>query len=425
MDHIIQKCSMEHIKRYGEIYAAAFSGEPWNDHWKADDAEIHVKEILESEQAYGLEYIKEGEVIGFILGSSMLFSYGRTFEINDLAVDPKYQGEGIGTPLLKRFLEDLKGQGYAGVHMITATDGYLPEFYKKYGFRKVTQVMLMGLDEEEDASEMIAKRIKAGRDFILKFSDEEGLPGDYMTDQEMKKTQPPLVKAPVTDQIIDLTKDFSVLDIDNDFLGIINRRKSHRVYTDETISLAELSYLLWCTQGVKEIRGKSYATLRTVPSGGARHPFECYMAVRKVEGLEPGLYHYLPMTHQLEFLGPIEDMNGVISESLCEQTWAEKASVVFYYSCVFYRAEWRYGVWAHGPVLMDSGHVTENLYLATESIGLGGCAIAAVEPEPANKAFGLDGEEESIFYAMPVGTVKNENVKEEAAFYAFVEEEGL
>jgi SagB-type dehydrogenase family enzyme len=273
--------------------------------------------------------------------------------------------------------------------------------------------------------DIIKKKIKAGRDFILKFSDEEGLPEDYMTDQELKKPQPPLAKAPVTDQIADLPKDFSVLDIDNDFLGIINRRKSHRVYTDEAISLAELSYLLWCTQGVKDVRGRSYATLRTVPCGGARHEFECYMAIRNVQGLEPGLYHYLPMTHQIEYLGKPEDLDAFISESLCCQAWAAKASVVFYYSCVFYRAEWRYGIWAHGPVLMDAGHVTENLYLAAESIGLGGCAIAAVEPEPANKAFGLDGKEESIFYAMPVGTVKKENIREEAAFYAFVEEEGL
>ena len=121
----------------------------------------------------------------------------------------------------------------------------------------------------------------------------------------------------------------------------------------------------------------------------------------------------------------LEDIKAFISESLCEQTWAEKASVVFYYSCVFYRAEWRYGIWAHGPVLMDAGHVTENLYLASESIGLGGCAIAAVEPEPSNEAFGLDGEEESIFYAMPVGTVKDEDAGKEADFYAFLKEEGL
>ncbi len=428
-NYIIQPCSMEHVKRYGEIYAGAFSCEPWNDHWKAADAEIHVREILEMEQAYGLEYVMDGEVIGFILGSSMLFSYGRTFEINDLAVDPAFQGKGIGTTLLERMLEDLKAQGMAGIHMITATDGYLPEFYEKYGFRKVTEVMLMGLEEEdpgEDGHEdIIKKRIKAGRDFIMKFNDVEGVPEDYETDQYMKKPQPPLAKGPMTGQITDLPKDFSLLDIDNDFLGIINKRKSHRVYTDERMSLTELSYLLWCTQGVKEVRGKAYATLRTVPSGGARHPFECYMAIRKVEGLEEGLYHYLPMKHQIEYLGNPEDMDAFLSESLCEQTWAAKASVVFYYSCVFYRAEWRYGIWAHGPVLMDAGHVTENLYLASESIGLGGCAIASVEPGPANIAFGLDGVEESVFYAMPVGTVKEEDSKAEADFYAFVKEEGL
>ena len=404
---IIRPCAIEHVKRYGEIYAAAFSGEPWFDNWKSENAEIHVREILESEQSYGLEYIRNGAICGFILGRSMLFSYGRTFEINDLAVDPKYQGEGIGTALLERFLSDLKEQGYAGIHIITATDGYLPEFYEKYGFRKVTQVMLMGLEEdEEEGPDVISERIKAGRGFIMKFNDVEGIPEDYETDQYLKKPQPPLAKAPMTGQITDLPK-------------------SHRVYTDEEISLTELSYLLWCTQGVKEIRGKSYATLRTVPSGGARHPFECYMAIRKVKGLEEGLYHYLPMTHQIERLGNIEDMDAFISKSLCEQTWAAKSSVIFYYSCVFYRAEWRYGVWAHGPVLIDAGHVTENLYLASESIGLGGCAIAAVEPEPSNKAFGLDGVEESVFYAMTVGTVKEENREAEAEFYAFLKEEGL
>ena len=246
-----------------------------------------------------------------------------------------------------------------------------------------------------------------------------------MTDQELKKPQPPLAKAPMTDRIIDLPNDFGELDIRTDFLGIINDRKSHRVYTDQPLSLRELSYLLWCTQGVKDVRGKSYATIRTVPCGGARHEFECYMAIRRVDGLEPGLYHYLPMTHQIEFLGGSADMGGFISKSLQEQNWALKASVVFYYSCVFYRAEWRYGPWAHPVILMDSGHITENLYLAATSIGLGGCAIAAVDPEACNREFGLDGVEETIFYAMPVGTVDPADRESEDAFYAFVREEGL
>lgn len=272
----------------------------------------------------------------------------------------------------------------------------------------------------------IEKRIMLGRSFITKFGSEEGIDESYLTDQEMKKPQPPLFKAAKPgNRVIDLPKNFSELDISKDFLGIINRRKSHRVYTEENISLTELAYLLWCTQGVKSVRGKSYATLRTVPCGGARHEFECYMAVKRVEGLKEGLYHYLPMTHQLEFLGEAEDMDGFISESLSLQSWAVKASVVFYYSCIFYRAEWRYGVWAHSPILMDSGHITENLYLAATSIGLGGCAIAAIDPDLSNKVFDLDGKEETIFYAMPVGTVSEKDAEAENEFYAFVREEGL
>ena len=271
----------------------------------------------------------------------------------------------------------------------------------------------------------IEERIQLGREFITKFADDQSIPDDYQTDQDLKKTQPPLAKGRMSEQVIELPNDFRDMEFIGDFLTIIDRRKSHRVYTDEEISLRQLSYLLWCSQGVKSVRGKSYATIRTVPSGGARHPFECYMALRRVEGLETGLYHYLPMTHQIEYLGKPEDLDAFISEFLCCQAWAAKASVVFYYSCVFYRAEWRYGVWAHAPILMDSGHVTENLYLAAASIGLGGCAIAAVEPRLANQAFGLDGKEETVFYAMPTGTINPSDGEKEDAFYAFVREGGL
>ena len=42
-NEMIQICNMDHIDRYGKIYAAAFSGEPWNDHWKTEDAVIPVR----------------------------------------------------------------------------------------------------------------------------------------------------------------------------------------------------------------------------------------------------------------------------------------------------------------------------------------------------------------------------------------------
>lgn len=143
---MIQPCSLEHVERYGEIYAKAFSGEPWNDPWDPADAVIHVRELLESKQSYGTEYVEDGKVVGFILGTSMLFHYGRTFEINDLAVDPAYQRRGIAKKLLKRCLADMKAKGIVGVHLITAGEGILPAFYEKYGFKKESEVILMGLE---------------------------------------------------------------------------------------------------------------------------------------------------------------------------------------------------------------------------------------------------------------------------------------
>ena len=140
----IRPMCKEHLEHYGAIYAAAFSGEPWNDPWKPKDAMIHVGELLACKQAYGLEYVVNGEVAGFILGTSMLFHYGRTFEINDLAVAPAYQRQGIAGRLLTHCLDDMKEQGIVGVHLITAGEGNLPKFYEEFGFSKESRVILMG-----------------------------------------------------------------------------------------------------------------------------------------------------------------------------------------------------------------------------------------------------------------------------------------
>ncbi len=144
MTESIGRIRIENVERYGEIYAEAFSGEPWNDPWRKEDAVVHVRELLEMKQSYGLEYLVDGKVAGFILGGSMLFHYGRTFEINDLAVAPEFQRRGIAKRLMDALLSDLKEQGIVGVHLITAADGILPEFYERYGFTREQRVILMG-----------------------------------------------------------------------------------------------------------------------------------------------------------------------------------------------------------------------------------------------------------------------------------------
>ena len=142
--YIIKRCSLEHIREYGEVYAKAFSGEPWNDCWTIEDAILHVSEILESKQSYGFECLSDGRVAGVILGSTMLFHYGRVFEVNDLAVLPDYQRKGIATKLLARCLAEMEERGIKGVNLITANEGILPKFYGKHGFERENGVILMG-----------------------------------------------------------------------------------------------------------------------------------------------------------------------------------------------------------------------------------------------------------------------------------------
>lgn len=271
--------------------------------------------------------------------------------------------------------------------------------------------------------------IEKGRRFMHGYHDDDiYADSDFNpSDQQLRLPQPPLCKSAMAEDSAKtmLSLDFSELDLKNDVISLIRDRRSARVYTEEDMSLEELSFLLWATQGIKSIRGKSYATIRTVPCGGARHEFETYLIIRKVSGLVPGIYHYLPMEHAIELIKTSEKPEELICETLCGQKWAEKANVVFYWTMVAYRAEWRYGTHSHRVALLDAGHLCQNLYLGVTALGLGTCGIGAFSHDSCCKVFGIDGDEEYMVYTAPVGTVRPEDKAEEAAFYKFVEDEGL
>lgn len=274
------------------------------------------------------------------------------------------------------------------------------------------------------SSERIKEKIQMNRKLIQYNEDiYEDPEFEIKTDQQQNLPQPPLCKSPMTGHQIDLPKDFSKLSIEKDFLKIINRRKSHRVYTEKQMTILELAYLLWTTQGVKSIRGNNYATLRTVPSGGARHEFETYLLIRKIEGLEMGVYHFLPLTFQIEKIDEIQDWDQQIESAMEGQKWTTKANVIFFWSCIPYRSEWRYTYFAHRVILMDIGYVSQNLYLACESIGLGTCAIGAFKPNLSTTLLQLDGNEEFPILCSPVGTVSEADREKEEDFYAFLKKE--
>lgn len=249
------------------------------------------------------------------------------------------------------------------------------------------------------------KLIKEGRDF-LKSNRFELLAKNIESDQSKGIQQPPLEKAVRDGEIlIDLPDPKSVQLQERDILAIIENRESRRLFDDSPISLEQLSYLLWTTQGVKSIMGKRYATKRTVPSAGARHPFETYLWVKRVDGLKMGLYRYVALQHQLALIHE-GDYTTDMTQAAMGQNFVGDSACTFVWAVVPYRGEWRYHVGSHKPMLLDAGHVCQNLYLACQSLGLGTCAIAAYFQEPVDKLFQLDGEEEFSVYLSPVGVLK-------------------
>lgn len=194
-----------------------------------------------------------------------------------------------------------------------------------------------------------------------------------------------------------------------DLKKAIARRKSHRAFTKDPLTMDELSFLLWATQGIRPSLAQN-PSLRTVPSAGARHSFETYLFVMRVEGLTPGLYRFLPLDNQLQFQTEIDEMQRQLNRASFGQRFVSKGAVTFAWTTIPYRMEWRYSLCAHRVILMDAGHLCQNLYLACEAISAGTCAIGAYDQEEMDRLLGVDGEDEFTVYLAPVGKVNSKSL---------------
>jgi SagB-type dehydrogenase family enzyme len=181
---------------------------------------------------------------------------------------------------------------------------------------------------------------------------------------------------------------------------VLRKRRSKRRFQDTSLSEAELSQLLWATQGITQ-PGRS-VDFRTAPSAGALYPVETYLVVHDVENVDPGVYHYDVLHHQLEQLERGDFRAGVAHAAL-DQRMAAWANVVFIWTAVFERSKWKYKQRAYRYVYLDAGHIAQNLALAAVALGLGTCQIAALYDDEANDLLGVDGVEESTLYMTVVG----------------------
>lgn len=187
-----------------------------------------------------------------------------------------------------------------------------------------------------------------------------------------------------------------------DLWQAIDQRRTVRNYAETALSMEELSLLLWVTQGVRRVTARP-VTLRSVPSAGARHPFETYILVNRVEGLSPGLYRFAAIEHALLAVDLAPEMNARITAACQDQSQVASSAVTFIWAAVIERMTWRYPERGYRYILLDAGHVCQNLYLAAQALDCGVCAIAAFDDDLFNQTIGADGVSQFVVYAASVG----------------------
>lgn len=221
--------------------------------------------------------------------------------------------------------------------------------------------------------------------------------------QKLGVPQPPLqLPCPPEAARISLPEIGSVQTAPRELRAALQERVTLRQYSPAPLSLGELSLLLWYTQGVKEVTARP-VTFRTVPSAGARHAFETYLLINNVEGLNPGLYRYLALEHSLLVVNLDAGWNDKITAACLAQKQVQASAVTFLWAAVAERMTWRYVERGYRYLLLDAGHVCQNLYLAADVAGCGVCAIAAYDDDAINQALELDGDNIFVIYAASVG----------------------
>ena len=177
----------------------------------------------------------------------------------------------------------------------------------------------------------------------------------------------------------------------------LRQRRSRRSYADRAITGAELAWVLWAATGLTTDAG-----YRTAPSAGALFPIETYVAVTRVAGIDPGLYHLDVRAQALE---PVR--SGSVAADLMlaglGQDFLRKAPAVVVLTGLFQRTRWKYHARHYRYVCWEGGHVAQNVYLAAEAAGLAACMVGGFLDGPLNRLLQVDGRREAALGLITVG----------------------
>lgn len=186
---------------------------------------------------------------------------------------------------------------------------------------------------------------------------------------------------------------------------VLSQRLSCRLFTPEPIAeehLATLAAAAYGTHGHSTL-GRFPFPERPVPSGGGLYPLELYFLMRAGGSVAPGVHHYHPHTHGLAHLRDVELPARYVAYLFMNQRWFAEAAVVAVLTAIPHRSSRKYGDRGYRYLLLEAGHVAQNLVLAAGALGLGSCCGGGFFDDELAGLLLADVEDEIPIYAIAIG----------------------
>ncbi|MFN6468501.1 MAG: GNAT family N-acetyltransferase [Nostoc sp. SerVER01] len=142
MSEEIQTFSTEYLDRCAYLYVEVFNSEPWNEEWSFNTARTRLLEIINTPGFVGFVF-KQDELLGFLAGYCKQVQKGKSFYLEEICVRPDNQRQGIGTKLLNQLMDTLTSIEVSRVYLLTNKNGQAEAFYKKHGYQRNQQMILM------------------------------------------------------------------------------------------------------------------------------------------------------------------------------------------------------------------------------------------------------------------------------------------
>ncbi|MFA5961058.1 MAG: SagB/ThcOx family dehydrogenase [Parcubacteria group bacterium] len=198
------------------------------------------------------------------------------------------------------------------------------------------------------------------------------------------KEYPRLARVSLSQDLLDL----------GDFEGSLMNRSSLREFDiSKSLTMDELSTLLLYSIGVKPSFGKWASIRRFYPSGGARYPLEVYLLIQRVDGIIPGIYHYNVKDHILETLSTDKEDLSSLKDGLY-YPWSRDAAVACFITAVWDRNFMKYKDRGYRIVLIESGHMAQNIALTASALNIGCCNSVGFHNSHINETLDIEHEDE-------------------------------